>query len=667
MRLAAIYINKHDFLFDEPQTINFGGEYIYSFNSDNGALILERKKNPDYIDGFWGTNISLVSAIVGANGSGKTNLSVEIFNNLSSVINDYKKNINDVYCLFIFEDNGKTILKFKLYYMSEDRVNADAFEIPKDIRNRRSELKYKEISFERDLVEIDLDNMSNDRSFVMPYYFNLTYPFHQKIKISYQIEAAQSIPFLSDDKLISKLEETFNEINFIKNFKIETNDSAFNFKSLDIYIHNNVDPFKAFSQVELEELLKTNYIINDKYYFFKYLDDIFTYENRETGIYDLNGEIFQNRKKIEDSLFDYNCQLIARVFFKVASENYLLYQNLSRVVISKINYNTLKTKEEFLKVLNLIFPFLRDERKLYEFVEKIKLLVELTPADLILVLNRENLKNNNEFIRAYIDVVNNVKLQCVVPTNFNDDYDYINTNFLIFKPGNNISDGERNLIKIFSAIHNNKNDISNLLILDEPELGFHPLWKKKFIKAITSLIPIILNKKGSDSIQIIFTTHDPLTLSDLPNNNIVYLNKVNGKSIVLKEDERPQKSFGANITDLLADSFFIKDGLIGDFAKKKIEITLNWLKIKANGLNIQNEGKDNYYLIDSEIEVLEFETLDEEYDYHKKIIELIDEPLVKNKLRSMFIDYIPEKTFFLDEEIKKAEERLQSLKRRRDA
>ena len=40
-------------------------------------------------------------------------------------------------------------------------------------------------------------------------------------------------------------------------------------------------------------------------------------------------------------------------------------------------------------------------------------------------------------------------------------------------------------------------DLNNeyyLLLLDEPDLGFHPLWKKKFINAISKTLPLIFSK-----------------------------------------------------------------------------------------------------------------------------------------------------------------------------
>ena len=74
------------------------------------------------------------------------------------------------------------------------------------------------------------------------------------------------------------------------------------------------------------------------------------------------------------------------------------------------------------------------------------------------------------------------------------------------------------------------------------------------------------------NIQIIFVSHSPFSLSDLPNYNIVYLKS--GR--VLQLEERPPYSFAANIHNLML-SFFLKDGLVGQFAIKKINALIKLL------------------------------------------------------------------------------------------
>lgn len=89
--------------------------------------------------------------------------------------------------------------------------------------------------------------------------------------------------------------------------------------------------------------------------------------------------------------------------------------------------------------------------------------------------------------------------------------------------------------------------------------------------------------------------------------NSVFLDKnVGGKTIISKNKKR---TFGANISDLLADSFFVENGLIGEFANDKINKTISWLR------NVEE-------VIDAE--------------YHKRIIEKIDEPIIQRKLAQMY-------------------------------
>ena len=153
------------------------------------------------------------------------------------------------------------------------------------------------------------------------------------------------------------------------------------------------------------------------------------------------------------------------------------------------------------------------------------------------------------------------------------------------------------LINLNSSYENetfNKYKFLNL-ILDEIELYSHPEMQKQFINNLLLGISK-LTMNNIKCLNILFITHSPFILSDIPKENVLFLSE--GKP----QDFRRMNTFGANITDLLSDSFFINNGLIGDFAKGKINKTLNWLRIQANK-KIKKEGDLIYLVPESHDEV----------------------------------------------------------------
>tara|TARA_R110002111_G_scaffold150826_1_gene217531 strand:- start:94 stop:1041 length:948 start_codon:yes stop_codon:yes gene_type:complete len=207
-----------------------------------------------------------------------------------------------------------------------------------------------------------------------------------------------------------------------------------------------------------------------------------------------------------------------------------------------------------------------------------------------------------------------------------------------------LSSGEKALLNFFARINNRINKLNSsgqsifnyyLLLLDEPELGYHPVWKRKFVDAITKSIPVLFAKLNPNrnlldteskefndlKTQIIFTTHDPLTLSDIPINNVTFIDKnvdTNKSFIVNHNEDVDLATFGANVHDLLAHSFFLENGFMGEYAEGMIKSLINYLT---------NENSD------SENPVMQFE-------WNKmnalKFINTVDEPFIKERLTNLF-------------------------------
>lgn len=149
-------------------------------------------------------------------------------------------------------------------------------------------------------------------------------------------------------------------------------------------------------------------------------------------------------------------------------------------------------------------------------------------------------------------------------------------------PIENMSAGERQLYYIIStlvyhilnikSVTNNRINYRNLaIVLDEVELGFHPEFQVKFIHFIIDMFKR-LGLSRYLNFHFLITTHSPFLLSDFRKNNILYLEE--GKIVNKDSFLNP---FCANINDILSQSFFLRDGFIGYFARKKVMELLNWL------------------------------------------------------------------------------------------
>lgn len=197
-----------------------------------------------------------------------------------------------------------------------------------------------------------------------------------------------------------------------------------------------------------------------------------------------------------------------------------------------------------------------------------------------------------------------------------------------------LSSGEQQFINGITTIvyhilniDSNKNQYKSInVIFDEVELYFHPDYQRKFIH---ELIRSLKNLKLDNvkNINILFLTHSPFILSDIPSSNILCLEE----GAVSKR--RIEQTFGANIHDLLANNFFLKDGFMGEFAKEKIGDLIKFI----------NDELSKY-------------SWDE--NSSKELIEIIGEPILKMKLAEMYDNKFEGKF-----EIELLEERIKRLKK----
>lgn len=115
--------------------------------------------------------------------------------------------------------------------------------------------------------------------------------------------------------------------------------------------------------------------------------------------------------------------------------------------------------------------------------------------------------------------------------------------------------------------HGLKKDV--LFLFDEPDLYMHPQWQKNLI---SNLLEELRYQYKGKRVQVIMTTSSPLTLSDVPVENTVYLRREGDGGVVIEDRRQGQarQTFGADIYKLFADSFFLKGSPMGQFAENYI-------------------------------------------------------------------------------------------------
>ena len=219
--------------------------------------------------------------------------------------------------------------------------------------------------------------------------------------------------------------------------------------------------------------------------------------------------------------------------------------------------------------------------------------------------------------------------------------------FLFFDWVGAPSSGEESMLSFYSRFYWLKaEDITSklknriIILIDEGELYLHPLWQKQYIKLLIDYFSKLF--ASAKSIQVILTSHSPFVVSDLPKSNITFLDKDHKlNKVFVSELETHKHTFAANIHSLLTESFFMEDGLVGDFANEKINQVITLLT--------ETSAK----------------TIEQNKDYIEKLISIIGEPVIKAKLLSLLEDVLKTNLINLKEEMEELKERISKLEKRK--
>ncbi len=233
------------------------------------------------------------------------------------------------------------------------------------------------------------------------------------------------------------------------------------------------------------------------------------------------------------------------------------------------------------------------------------------------------------------------------------------------------SSGELAFANLYAYINEELKNIKKggeiILIIDEIDVYMHPRWQQMILNILLSYLKNFIDYK----FQIIITTHSPIVLSDIPNDNIVFLQN-NNRTIEVVENNL--NTFGANIYDLYRNGFFLNGnnyGILGDLATEKIKKVENILykwsaKIKQINMEVEEEVKRIYGNIDSNMISIKLKSMRNdmigtirkealiELKECKRVIDIIGEQVIKNMLLEEY-NYIT-KVFNINEKKRISEE-----------
>jgi len=595
--------------------INFGGKYIFSYDSDSHKL--ECTDNPSYIENFFNdfpenkierhVQIKNVTAIVGENGAGKTMLLDFIKRNLVRFWDEES-------IIIFMESDGKIIVHNNLgnknkFQCNNQKVIVKFYSKPKSKEflggGMRTKTGYPKLIDETDKTNLiffsNIADLRPEEEYNKLRNISTNYLLKTDKKLEYEKKICNNI---KSEIEVHKERDIERQLNFIVVYKEKK--ELINFKLPDkISIKPRVDYFDGNNKLISNLIDKIGEASEFCQFVQEFIKQIGSYRNQMSPM-----EIAKHDKRLNKL----KGTLQSNIFLHVIQELCIHYNTPNRIFwdnLRNLKANDLR-KPDF-KIVILLKRLKRINTKDVNFNNWIS-----GAIDFISYLNKTiDLEGKEEFM---IDIM--LPHKTIYPLINNYKKSYLVDGNLLFN-WRDMSSGEKAFLNIFSRFHSlsdkqtkaaNMKLKENLIILiDEGDLYLHPRWQQNLLKNLLDFLTIdyvFENQNTNRKIQIILTTNQPIIASDLPKNNIIFMKQSNNNKCEIVTSSDKKETFGANIHYLLADSFFLNDGYIGEFVKQKINRLIE--------------------LIVKEDEMPQKDT--------KKLIKMIGEPIVKKKLLQM-IEY----------------------------
>lgn len=597
MELLSLYIT--DYRKINGQGFHFSSKYIIEYFGTEEKMEIRIKSNLEHIPNFFGyTNIKSVTGIIGQNGAGKTSTLDFIKNNLSNGELDM-----DGYSIVIIEKDeddeydGREERK-RIYFPSHWNVT---------ISDETSSFTAIPILNDKRESVIQIDRIESFEDVSIVFYSNI---FDGK-----EEREREGCFDISTNSLLRKDYKRYTEIKQVDAF----NDSELLRQLLFIASEKPQKelPFK------LPNSLYVSVLLDDQSSLRKSFEDYGLI--RILDAYSDTSYVYKRTSSYEDLFIT---ELFIAAFFNfIRSDFEFMAQPILKESFAKVSLENIKQAIGY-----FFYNISRNQEHPYSDQAKIILDFLEYAEDLI---TRQILHVGGQLPSYPLDLEDYRPESELFINKYNKAKSF--TNFLKFD-WSELSSGQKSLLNIFSRFYSLADEVNpeserlkkNILILfDEGDLYFHPEWQRRFFKIILDFLASLFpNKK----IQLVLASNSPFLASDLPKSNVVFINK---DREVLPSINSREETFASNIHTLFADSFFMDEALIGDFAKLKIDEIIDYLQ-------------SNQYNTD----------LTEKY---RAIVNIIGEPVIKYKIEELWIEKMGR-----EEEIKILQNRIDQLQARTD-
>lgn len=552
MELIYIYIDR----FKNIERQGFTMSSRYRVNYDLERKVLEVKERDDFIPNFFGSGISNVTAIVGQNGSGKTNLLEFIAHHLSGSEESWKT---------------KAIVIYRKAQYGELYIQANI-----------DNLSYSKHS-------LNLAKSDRDVS-----------PVCKTVYYSYLYDEEPKI-----------FEQTPNDylINISTNYRVSftrDNELAYGGK------YNRKLSYRSL-EAKITAQLVDEYSMEFSHFNVRIPHEIAIYPYQDYAR-DLAKRSFQGDNKTTSQIDIIHQQLDDGTLyskFRAAVFWSLLYEQSSRFVRDKFYsfLSDLTDKGDRIQDSELFsIPFQSDANPAIEFLNFIsQRAIDNRGKDSFRLLIR------NGDAKQFFQALSNLAIEISDP--FHYEWYFTEQE----SPGV-LSSGEKSLLSLLSrlvVVRDWALPGNIVILLDEADIAFHPQWQKAFLKYIINFLPRLLVGNGKE-FHLILTAHSPFVISDLPRENILFLEKDAKGRCVKSDGTKHQRTFGANIHTLYTDTFFMQDGLIGEFAKAKIFELIKTIKSYSPDRDRDRFSRDEI----------------------RKTIDKVGEPIIREKLDQLYWKHV---------------------------